>query len=80
MSDTPRTDAVFTGIEPDNRDGRIMAAWTLARRLERELAEAKNALERYGQHEEGCPVIVTESLCNCGLTLELASLRARAKK
>jgi hypothetical protein len=38
MSATPRSDAVFTGIEPDNRDGRIMAALNLAIQLEIELA------------------------------------------
>ena len=53
MSDTPRTDALDVG---DATFGE-MEIWTLARQLERELAEARGELERCRVQLAGCGVI-----------------------
>lgn len=39
--------------------------------LIKEHKRLREALERYGHHDQGCPTIVTLSLCNCGLAQAL---------
>ena len=47
-------------------------------RLRDQVRVLREVLERYGRHDQECPVIFTESLCTCGLTI--ARTRSRRRK